>query len=70
MGGLHIAMNFMKCIGDHMRGSGLHELWMECELLGPVAAENVLGGKHYSRGSSNLEDFTARLCVICIYQKC
>ena len=33
-----------------MRGSGLHELWMECELLGPVAAENVLGGKHYSRG--------------------
>jgi hypothetical protein len=25
LGGLHIAMNFMKCIGDHMNGSGLHE---------------------------------------------
>lgn len=22
MGGLHIAMNFMKCIGDHMGSSG------------------------------------------------
>jgi hypothetical protein len=33
MGGLHIAMNFMKWIGDHMSGSGLYELWMECELL-------------------------------------
>lgn len=50
MGGLHIAMDFMKCIGDHMSGSGLYELWMECELLGPIAAQNVLGGKHYSRG--------------------
>jgi hypothetical protein len=45
MGGLHIAMNFLKCIGDHMSGSGLYELWMECELLGPVAAQNVLAGK-------------------------
>lgn len=26
LGGLHIAMNFMKCIGDHMNGSGLHEI--------------------------------------------
>jgi hypothetical protein len=34
MGGLHIAMNFMKCIGDHISGAGLYELWMECELLG------------------------------------
>ena len=40
MVGLHIAMNFMKCIGDHMSGSGLYELWMECELLGPVAAQS------------------------------
>jgi hypothetical protein len=25
LGGLHIAMNFMKCIGDHMNGSGFME---------------------------------------------
>ena len=49
MGGLHTAMYFMKCIGDHMRSCGLHELWMECELLEPVAAQNVVAGKHYSR---------------------
>jgi hypothetical protein len=42
-------MNFMKCI-DHMSGSGLYELWMEYELVEPVAAENVLAGKHYSHG--------------------
>lgn len=29
LGGLHIAMNFMKCIGDHMNGSGVHEIWVE-----------------------------------------
>jgi hypothetical protein len=50
MGGLHNVMNCMKCIGDNMSGSGLYELWMECELLGPVAAQNVLTGKHYSCG--------------------
>jgi hypothetical protein len=33
-----------------MSGSGLYEHWMECELLGSVAAQNVLAGKHYSRG--------------------
>jgi hypothetical protein len=26
MGGLHIAMNYLKVIGDHMKGSGLHEI--------------------------------------------
>ena len=43
LGGLHIAMNFMKCIGDHMNGSGLHEIWVESDLLGPIAA-----GKHFN----------------------
>jgi hypothetical protein len=42
LGGLHIAMNFMKCIGDDMNGSGLHEMWIESDLLGPIAAEQVL----------------------------
>ena len=27
------------------------ELWMECELLEPVTAQNVLAGKQYSRGA-------------------
>jgi hypothetical protein len=49
LGGLHIAMNFMMCIGDHMNGSGVHEIWVESDLLGPIAAEQVLSGKHYNR---------------------
>jgi hypothetical protein len=31
-------------------GSGLHEIWVESELLGLIAAEQVLYGKHYNRG--------------------
>ena len=50
LGGLHIAMNFMKCIGDHMNGSGLHGICVESDLLGPIATEQVLSGKHYNRG--------------------
>ena len=42
LGGLHIAMNFMKCIGDHMNGSGLHEIWVESDLLGPIATEQKI----------------------------
>jgi hypothetical protein len=41
---------FMKCIGDHMNGSGLHEIWVESDLLGHIAAEQVLSGEHYNRG--------------------
>jgi hypothetical protein len=45
LGGLHIAMNFMKGIGDHMNGSGLHEICVESDLLGPIAAENTITGE-------------------------
>ena len=34
LGGLHIAMNFMRCIGDHMNGPGLQ------------TSVNVIHGKH------------------------
>ena len=36
LGGLHIAMNFLGVIGRHMNQSGLCELWVECDLLGPM----------------------------------
>ena len=50
MGGLHIAMNFLKTIGDHMEGSGIDSIWVESALLGPNATYEALSGKHYSRG--------------------
>jgi hypothetical protein len=33
-----------------MNGSGLYEIWVESDLLGPIVAEQVLSGKHYNRG--------------------
>ena len=45
MGGLHIALNFLKVMGEHMGGSGLKEMWVESDILGPVPAE-----QHYNRG--------------------
>ena len=50
MGGLHIAMNFLKTIGDHMEGSGIESIWVESGLLGPNATYEALSGKHYNRG--------------------
>lgn len=51
LGGLHIAMNFLNTIGDHMHGSGLAKVWTESELLGPNTAEQVLEGKPYDRAT-------------------
>ena len=50
LGGLHIAMNFLKVIGKHIESSGLLDAWTESNILGPRAAEQVLAGKSYSRG--------------------
>ena len=37
-------------IGQHTQSSGLLDVWVECQLLGPNSAEQVLAGKAYSRG--------------------
>lgn len=50
LGGLHISLNFLKVIGQHMEGSGLLQLWTDTGILGPRAAEQAMTGKHYSRG--------------------
>ena len=49
LGGLHVSMNFLKAIGDHMNGSGLADVWGEMGLLGPGAVELVLAGNSYNR---------------------
>ena len=51
LGGLHIAMNFLKVIGDHMNGSGLEEIWLESGRLGPCRIKQVLSGKAYNKGA-------------------
>ena len=34
LGGLHVTMNFLKAIGDHMNGSGLADVWGRWDCLG------------------------------------
>ncbi|KAF3851701.1 hypothetical protein F7725_013473 [Dissostichus mawsoni] len=43
LGGLHIAMNFLGVIGQHMVDSGLRELWVKRDLLGANAAQHERG---------------------------
>jgi len=51
LGGLHIAMNFLKVIGDHMQGSGsgLAETWVEAGLMGQTTLEGAFAGKKYNK---------------------
>ncbi len=49
LGGLHIATNFQKCIGQYMDGSGLSEIWLESGNLGPDPVELVLSVKAYNK---------------------
>ena len=67
LGGLHIAMNFMKCIGDHMNGSGLHEIWVESDLLGPIAAEQV---ENTITGEYEHTKLLPRLSGDCFFRHC
>ncbi len=48
LGGLHIAVNFLGVIGKHMEDSGLCDLWVEADVLGANAAQNVKSGKCYN----------------------
>lgn len=49
MGGLHIAMNFLKVIGQHMNGSGLSEMWLESNLMAEGSISKVFEGKAYAK---------------------
>ena len=49
LGGLHISLNFLRIIGQHMSDCGLHEAWIESNILGEVAAQKVFAGKSYSK---------------------
>ena len=50
LGGLHISMNFLKVIGQHMKDSGLCEAWVDATVLGSGTVEHVMTGKDYSKG--------------------
>ena len=42
-------MTFEKVIGQHMQDAGLYDIWIECKILGPGVAEQVLSGKKHKK---------------------
>ena len=72
-GGLHITLNFLKAIGKHVQSSGLLEAWIESNILGPRAAEQVLAGNVLCKGNesaqtdyaSHVEDSPATIPCLC-----
>ena len=50
LGGLHIAMNFMKVLGKHVQSSGLLEAWIDGNLIGSKTAVQIMDGKSYAKG--------------------
>ena len=46
LGGLHIALNFVGVLG-------MCVLWVECDVLGANASQNVISGKGYARACEN-----------------
>ncbi len=49
IGGLHTSMNFLRVIGQHMDSSGIVDVWLESEVLGPNVPDQIMSGKKYSQ---------------------
>lgn len=49
MGGLHICLNFLKAIGQHMENAGLDDLWTEAGVYATNTTGTMLDGKAYYR---------------------
>ena len=77
LGGLHVSMNFLKILGQHMTDSGLVQVilvWVESGLLGVNSAEHAMDGKSYAKGirthsASSLADIASHACLVSGYQR-
>jgi len=49
-GELHIVMAMLKTIGSYIEGEGIDLCWQESELYGPATVQQILDGKHITRG--------------------
>ena len=50
LGGLHISDIYMSCIGDHINGSQLSDLWIEAKIATSGEVDKILGGRDYKAG--------------------
>ncbi|KAG1697727.1 Adenylate cyclase type 5 [Nymphon striatum] len=70
---LHIAIHFLKIIGQHMKGSVLSKIWVEANILGLVATEHAMSGNAYKKAmQSHKLTFQAmwRLLFLIFIQYC
>ena len=49
LGGFYILLNFLKVIGQHMKGCSIEDAWVEGGILGPNSCEQVMSGKLYKK---------------------
>ena len=77
LGGLHVSMNFLKILGQHMTDSGLVQVWVESGLLGVNSAEHAMDGKSrckrnpcsQTHSASSLADLASPACLVSGYRR-
>ena len=50
LGGLHVCLNFLAVAGTRFASTGMTDIIIESNLLGPGSLNSVMRGKQYNRG--------------------
>ena len=64
MGPFHWCRIILRCAGKLLRGTGIDDAMIECEIFGPVVIESALNGSHYVRALTGVlivEDFIMKM---------
>ena len=64
MGPFHWCRIILRCAGKLLRGTGIDDAMIECEIFGPVVIESALNGSHYVRALTGVlivEDVIMRM---------
>ena len=54
MGPFHWCRVLLKCQGKLLRGTGMDDVLVECEVFGPVVLDTALNGHHYARALTGI----------------
>ena len=54
LGGFHLTKFALRCAGKFVCGSGVEDLFIECNIFGPKTVEPFMSGSHYYRSFDGL----------------
>ena len=54
LGGFHLTKSALRCAGKFVRGSGVEDVFIECNIFGLKTVEAVMNGSHYYRSFDGL----------------